>query len=373
MPETGIATVFRGARKPFEFREYPVPEPAPGDVVVKVRMANVCGSDLHAWRGEYDISRGQKEPYCLSIGHEMTGEIHSLGEGVTHDAAGQPLKLGDRIAYQYFCPCGKCRSCLRGTTPRCSAGLRFRYPPPEYPHFNGAYGQYYYLHRGQAMFKVPDNVPDDLAGPANCALAQVIDGLNRSALTVGDALVIQGAGGLGINAVAVARDRGVSKIIVIDGVESRLEMAKEFGAHETILLAEHPTTEARVQRVKQLTDGWGADGVMELVGHAAVVPEGIDMLCSGGHYLMIGNINQKQRVEFNPSALVHGGKTVHGLMWYPPDCLRQALTFLSTRGDQYPFHRILSHRYPLKAADQAFHDQDAGRVQRAALLPWESV
>src|SRR5262245_44489627 len=102
MPEVGQVAVFTGVRKPFELREYPVPEPEPGAILVKVRMANVCGSDLHIWRGEYDVSRGQKEPFCLSIGHEMAGEVAKLGEGVTTDSAGEPLAVGDRIAYQYF-------------------------------------------------------------------------------------------------------------------------------------------------------------------------------------------------------------------------------------------------------------------------------
>ncbi|HUG93059.1 MAG TPA: alcohol dehydrogenase catalytic domain-containing protein, partial [Planctomycetaceae bacterium] len=192
MPETGTVAVFRGVRRPFEFLEFPVPEPASGAILVKVRLANVCGSDLHAWRGDYDVSRGRKEPFCLSIGHEMTGEVARLGEGVAGDWAGRPLAVGDRIAYQYFCPCGRCRSCLRKSTPRCTDGMRYRFPPDEFPHFNAAYGQYFYLRPGQAVFKVPDNVPDDLAGPANCALSQVIDGLERGNVGVGDTLVIQG-------------------------------------------------------------------------------------------------------------------------------------------------------------------------------------
>lgn len=370
MSETGVVAAFTGVRRPFELREFPVPDPEPGAILVKVRLANVCGSDLHAWRGDYDVSRGQAEPYCLSLGHEMAGEVARLGEGVTCDTMGQPLGVGDRIVYQYFSPCGSCKACRRGKTPRCAVGMRYRFPPTEYPHFNAAYGQYFYLRRGQAVFKIPDNVPDDLAGPANCALSQVIDALERGRLGVGDTLVIQGAGGLGINAVAVARERGVSQIIVVDGIESRLELAKEFGADETILLDEFPTAEARIQRVKQLTGGEGADAVIELVGLGAVVPEGIEMLASGGDYLMIGNITQKQRCEIRPAELVHGGKTLHGLMWYRPESLEKALTLLSTRADRYPFHKILSHQYPLRAINDAFQEQDVGKVQRAALLPW---
>ena len=83
MNDTGIVAVFTGIRKPFQLREFPVPRPEPGAILVEVRMANVCGSDLHIWRGEYDVYRGQSEPFCLSIGHEMVGRIAALGEGVT--------------------------------------------------------------------------------------------------------------------------------------------------------------------------------------------------------------------------------------------------------------------------------------------------
>ncbi len=370
MSETGQVAVFTGVRRSFELREFPVPAPAAGAILVKVRMANVCGSDLHIWRGDYDVSRGQSEPFCLSIGHEMAGEIAQLSEGVTHDTAGEPLSVGDRIVYQYFCPCGTCRSCLRRSTPRCPDALRFRYPPDQYPHFNAAYGQYYYLNPGQAVFKIPPNVPDDLAGPANCALAQVIEAFRRGGVGLGDQVVIQGAGGLGINAIAVARELGVSQIIVIDGIESRLEFAREFGADETILLAEFPDPQSRVERVKQLTGGCGADAVLEVSGLATVVPEGLEMLCPGGTYLEVGNINQGKRVEVDPSVLVHGGKSILGIMWYEPVCLQLALELLSTKSDVYPFSRILSHHYPLCDIDQAFLDQDSGTVQRAALLPW---
>ncbi len=370
MNDTGVVATFTGVRKPFRLREFPVTPPEPGTILVEVRMANICGSDLHIWRGEYDVSRGQSEPFCLSIGHEMVGRIAALGDGVTHDWAGKPLRVGDRVAYQYFCPCGECRSCRRGTTPRCRQGLRYRLPPTDAPHFNAAYGQYYYLRKRQAVFKVPDNVPDVLAGPANCALSQVIDGLERARLGPGDSLVIQGAGGLGINAVAVAKERGVSQIIVIDGIESRLELASEFGADVTIDLREFKTPAARVKRVRDLTEGEGADAVMEVVGSPAVVAEGIEMLCSGGAYLEIGNLNQKLLCEFDPSTIIHGGKTILGLMWYEPQSLQQALQLLSTRSDRYPFHKLLSHQYPLSAIDEAFREQDAGSVHRAALLPW---
>jgi threonine dehydrogenase-like Zn-dependent dehydrogenase len=335
-------------------------------------MANVCGSDLHIWRGEYDLSRGEPEPYSRAIGHEMVGTVHALGEGVEADSAGRPLAVGDRVVYCYFMPCGKCRACMRHSTPRCPRGLRHRLPPEVYPHFNAAYGQYFYLHPGGIIYKVPDNVSDDMAGPANCALAQAIYSLEQAGTGLGDHVVVQGCGGLGLNAIAVAKEMGAAQVIAIDGLDDRLEMARRFGADQIIDLRSLPQGEDRVRRVRELTDGWGADVVIELAGHPSVVPEGLEMLGSGGKYVEVGNINQKRTVAFDPSVLVHGGKSILGIMWYAPPALLQALEFLATRQHKYPFARVLSHKYPLHAINEAFQDQDSGRVHRAALLPWSS-
>ncbi|MBI3461633.1 MAG: zinc-binding dehydrogenase [Planctomycetes bacterium] len=370
MGETGQVAVFTGPRRPFEIREFPVPQPGPGAVLVKVRVANVCGSDLHAWRGQYDVAAGKTPPFSCSLGHEMIGTVVRLGEGVERDSAGQPLAADDRIVYRYFYPCGRCRSCLRRRTPRCLKAMRYRYPPEQYPHFNAAYGQYYYLHPNHTVFKVPENVSDDLAAPANCALSQVIECLQRAGAGLDDHVVIQGAGGLGINAIAVAREMGVRQIIVIDGIEERLELARAFGADQLVDLREYPTPESRVKRVKELTESWGADIVLEVAGHPRVIPEGIAMLGQGGIYVEVGNINQRLTAEIDPSVLVHGGKTIVGVMWYEPPSLQKALDLLATKQDKYPFHKILSHKYPLTAISTAFQEQDAGHVQRAALLPW---
>jgi hypothetical protein len=169
-------------------------------------------------------------------------------------------------------------------------------------------------------------------GP-DCA-PQVIDEQERRR-SAGDARD-SGAGGLGLNAIAVAKERGVARIIVIDGIKSRLELAHEFGADETIDLREFPTPESRVKRVRELTEGFGADYVMELAGHASVVPEGIEMLANGGMYLKY-NINQKQRKSPHHwfTAARHSG-----LMWYRPACTCNEISALLT----YPF-TVLSHRF----------------------------
>ncbi len=95
---TGRVAAFYGPGKPMVINEYPVPDPEPGAIVVKTTLANVCGSDLHQWRGEFDVAKFGR-PYPQILGHEMTGRVHRLGEGVTRDTAGQPLAIGDRVVF----------------------------------------------------------------------------------------------------------------------------------------------------------------------------------------------------------------------------------------------------------------------------------
>ena len=118
MAETGIAATYHGTNVPFDLREYPVPDPGPGAAVLALTMANVCGSDLHYWRGDIDVVK-MGRPTPMALGHEGTGKIHKLGDGVTTDTLGAPLSEGDRVVFQYFYPCMQCPTCLKGHTYAC--------------------------------------------------------------------------------------------------------------------------------------------------------------------------------------------------------------------------------------------------------------
>jgi threonine dehydrogenase-like Zn-dependent dehydrogenase len=242
-------------------------------------------------------------------------------------------------------------------------------PCEQPPHFLGVYAEYFYLRPNHTVFKVPDDLTDEMVSPANCALSQVIYGLERVGFSFGETIVIQGAGGLGLYATAVARDMGAEKIIVIDGIDERLKLAKAFGADELIDLREIKTPLERSLRVKELTGGWGADVVAELVGFPRVIPEGIDMLGNGGRYLEMGNVNLGMTYEADPSKLVTGNKSIVGVVLYGPSALKQALEFLSRTRDKYPFDRILSRSYPLEEINRAFEEQDKGLVTRATIIP----
>jgi D-arabinose 1-dehydrogenase-like Zn-dependent alcohol dehydrogenase len=170
----------------------------------------------------------------------MTGRVAGLGPGVATDSLGRPLREGDRVAFSYFYPCGRCYVCLHGQRAACPAKVGRATGPGEFPHWVGAFAEYYYLRPGGFCFRVPDELPDTLVSPVNCALSQVIYGLTQAGLRFGDSVVIQGAGGLGIQAVAVARDMGAATIVVVDQVAERLELARAFSADHTVSLAETP-------------------------------------------------------------------------------------------------------------------------------------
>ena len=368
--KTGLAAVLPALGKPFELREYPVVDPMPGGVRVRISLANVCGSDIHTWRGDRDRAM-QGVPFPGIWGHEMMGTVDALGEGVTTDSDGRPLAIGDRVVYGYTFPCRRCRYCTTGRSTYCRQKGPHRLASSDVaPHFQGAFAQFYFLWPNHFLYKLPDSVSDALASGLNCALSQVIYGFEEANLTIGDSVVIQGAGGLGLYAIAVARERGAGRIIAVDGVPERLELAEAFGATDLIDLRELPEANDRITRVWELTGGWGAEIACDFVGYPAVLLEGLRMLGNGGRYLEIGNINTGLTCEFEPNLLVRAHLRVIGMLQYEPRHLKQAVDFAARTQARYPYEKLLAYRYPLAEINQAFAEQNTGRVPRASLVPW---
>jgi threonine dehydrogenase-like Zn-dependent dehydrogenase len=334
--------------------EFPLPPVEEGGILVKVTAAGICGSDLHYWRGEMrPLIAGRPGPFIL--GHELTGVVYALGRGVATDSLGRPLKEGDRVVFPYFFPCRRCYLCTRGELNLCPQRFRFRRSIEEYPYCNGGFADYFYLFPGHFVFKAPDDLSDEALTPLNCALAQVVYGLQKGGVRMGDAVVIQGAGGLGLYAVAVAKEMGAGLVIAIDGVPARLEMAKQCGADYVLDITQLQDPQERVARVKELT-GYrgGADVVVEVVGYPQVVPEGLEMLRRGGTYVEIGNIWPGSTVTLDMSRILFGTTTIVPTAHYDPYVLVQALDFLTRTKDKYPLTRIASHKFPLERIAEAF-------------------
>lgn len=348
-----------------ELKEFDVPSPGPGAVVLEVSRANVCGSDVHIYHYESPALRESV------LGHEFVGRIAALGDGVTQDYAGTPVAVGDRVVVVYFLACRRCPGCLSGEFSLCRNSLRLWAQRPETsPHFTGAFATHYYVDPEQYFYKVPDSLSDGTVAGANCGLAQMIFALDRIGLSTGESLVIQGAGGVGLYAAAIARDRG-ARVFVVDGVAERLALARSFGAHEVIDMTEHTTAADRVARVQELTGSDGADVVLEVTGVAAAFPESIELAGVGGRIASVGNINvgPENEVRVAPGLLTRKNLTVRGYLRYDPWYLYRALEFLERVHGDYPFEKLTDRDYGLDEITAAIERGAARQVARAAVVP----
>ena len=364
----GRIAQFNAPRQPFEIRHVKLAGVEPGEVLVKVHRANVCGSDLHAWHGSF-ATRGLGGHLPTVLGHEMVGSVAAFGAERLEDSNGVPLEHGARVVFPYHFPCHRCKNCLAGRRVSClNLRMAMLGDASQPPYFVGGYGDYFLLPAGAVLYRVPDNLSDEVVSGINCALSQVVYGLERAQLGFGETVVIQGAGGLGLFATAVAKARGASRVVVIDAVADRLDLAKSFGADEVISLAEFPEAGDRVRRARDLVGGLGADVVVEVVGTPSVVPEGLKMLGLGGRYLEIGNISAGKTYEADPSRLVMANKSMIGVSLYEPAALSQALGFLSAHQDSLPLDRLVTTSFPLEEINAAFEAADKRQVVRASIV-----
>lgn len=344
------------------FAEYDLPEVNQGAVLVQVTRTNVCGSELHIWQGHHPTKKSGV------LGHEMVGRIAALGSGVETDYAANKVSVGDRIAAAYFLTCKKCKSCQNGHLHLCENAYKFwTKEADEYPHFHGSFGTHYYIHPDQYFYKVPDNVPDSAAASVNCALSQVYFGIEKANLRYGETIVIQGAGGLGLNAAAVAKEIGAT-VIVIDGVTSRLEKAKVFGADHVIDMNEYDTLEKRNHLIQEITGGKGSDVTMELTGVPAAFNEGIHYTRPGGRYVSIGNISPGKMMSFDPGLMTRKSITIIPVVRYDPWYLNKALQFVSQTIHKYPFADMLDAEFSLTEIGEALDRSASREITRASIV-----
>ena len=343
-------------------QNYDVPSPEKGALLLKVRRSNVCGSEIHIWKGEHPTKK------TGVLGHEMVGEVESLGEGVETDFAGQQIQIGDRVSSTYFQTCRKCKMCQKGAFNLCEKAYEFwNKEAIEAPHFHGTFATHYYVHPDVYFYKVPENVPDIVAASANCALSQVYFGLETADLKYGETIVIQGAGGLGLNACAVAKEKGAI-VIVIDGVNDRLNNAKKFGADYIIDLNEYDTVEKRAERVLELTNGNGADVGMELSGVPNAFNEGIHLVTTGGRYVSIGNVSPGKMTKFDPGLLTRKSIKIFPIVRYNPWYLKKSLDFLSNNINKYPFAEMIDGEFGFDEIEEALESSASRKVNRASIV-----
>jgi 2-desacetyl-2-hydroxyethyl bacteriochlorophyllide A dehydrogenase len=244
---------------PGEVRVEEKPEPKliePGDAIVRVEASGICGSDLHIYHGRVAIEPG------FTIGHEYVGTVIAAGDGVKRVA------VGDRVLGCYCTACGECFFCKRGDFHKCDHGRVFGHGAT-LGSLQGAQAEQVLVpHADLTLRRVPQGLSDEVALFAGDVMGTGYHAIDALALERGGSAAVLGLGPVGLCAVQAARAAGAEAVIAIDTVPERLEMASSFGAHPVHLTEEDPRA-----AVKEATEGRGADGVVDAVGH----PEALDL------------------------------------------------------------------------------------------------
>ncbi|MBN1555504.1 MAG: zinc-binding dehydrogenase [Phycisphaerae bacterium] len=362
MKKTCNAAVFTEVGQPLVLRQFDVPETLePGAALCGITMSTICGSDLHTIRGR------RAEPAPLILGHEILGEIIELGEGLTRDGFGEELRVGDRVSWTIMACCGECFYCRNDLPQKCEHLRKYGHSCcEEPPHLTGGFAEYIYLSPGTTVFKVPSNVPDDVATPANCALATVVHAAEAIELKAGETVLIQGAGLLGLNLIALAKQACAKQIFVTDISPDRLAMAKKFGATTTLNVKESAESDV-LATIREKTDSRGVDVAFEVCGVKEGVAPAIRALRIGGRYLIAGLVTPGANLGIDGNQVTRKCLTIRGIHNYKPRHLGTALKFLAEYYQRYPYAELVGAMYPLSEINQAVEAAESGKFVRVGI------
>ena len=355
------AMVFEAPGKPMAEVVYARPEPAEGEVLVRVSCCTLCRSDLHTHAGR------RREATPTVLGHEVVGRIEALGRGVgRRDARGEGVREGDRVTWAIAVGCGGCFYCLDGLPQKCERARKYGHERVSLDRpLSGGLSDWVALAPGTAWFRLPDSIPDELGASANCATATAAAVVRASGGVAGLRVLVLGAGVLGLTVAAMSRVAGAERVMVSDPERAQRERAPGFGATE--VCAANPAELDAV--VREATQGRGADVVFELAGRSETVARAVALARTGGTVVLAGTVSPVGTVPLDPEAFVRRMLTLRGVHNYRPGDLAAALDFLAGEGSGFPWSSLLAARYPLAQAEEAFARAHACPGQRVAVYP----
>jgi putative phosphonate catabolism associated alcohol dehydrogenase len=364
MTRAGKAAVYEAPNTPFVIKEYPLRPVKADEVLVRVSMSTICRSDIHSYEGK------RPNPHPGILGHEIIGTIVELGKNIAKDMRGDPLKMGDRITWSEYFYHGECYYREIHDMPQKCHGVR-KYGHDlvaDDPHFLGGFAEYCYILPGTWILKLPDELSDEEATPINCGVATMACVTEAAEIALGDAVVVQGLGLLGLYGCAMAKARGARLVIGLDAVAGRLAIAKKFGADHVFDVSRMKPQEV-VAAVRKLCTPDGADAVIEVCGVPEVIPQGLEMLRVGGRYVLAGLVTPNANVTIDANMLVKKWIRMRGIHNYHPRHLIAALDFVSTNRSRFPFREIVDSKFSLSELGLAFKRASERSVLRAAIVP----
>ncbi len=343
MGRTAVAAVFHGPGQPLRLHTFAAADPAGGEVLVRVTACTICGSDLHT----YDGRRTAPTPSVL--GHEIIGRVEAFGPDAPRvDAAGQPLRAGDRVTWSVVANCGGCFFCDRALPQKCERMVKYGHEPLRPGgELSGGLADYCRLAPGSTVLRLPDGLSDAVACPASCATAAVAAALRAAGPVAGGTVLVQGAGVLGLTACAMARAAGAAEVVCCDVAPARLARAEAFGATRAVPPADVGAA------VAAAAGKYGADAALELSGSPEAFEAGFPLVRTGGSYVLVGAVFPTRPVPVAMEAVVRRQLTIRGVHNYAPEDLAAAVRFLAG-ADAYPFASLVADWVSLADADRAF-------------------
>src|SRR5580658_7405248 len=386
MPDQSVlaATLVEPGR--YELRGYPLPEPAPGCVLVKMEMSGICGTDKHTYQGfttQYaGTGEGKHIRFPIIQGHENVGTVAAIGgDGRYTDFEGIPLQVGDRVVVGANVSCGHCYYC-RHDFPyyfcQNMADYGNNLCAGDAPHLFGGWSQYMYVIPGSFLVRVPDELPSEIA--VLTEIMAVTVGLDRAkqmsvfpseAFLFDDTVVVLGVGPLGMCFLMKARMLGAGNIIAVDLSDFRLQFAKRLGA-DYVINASNTTLAERLEFVRGLTHGRGADLVIGTAGVPSAVPEALDLLRIGGLLVEAGNFSDLGEVPLSPHRhFCAKNVRILGVGGEEPAAYGPGKRQMARYMKQYPLQEFVTHRFGLRDVDAAMEKSIAADSMKVVMQPWQ--
>lgn len=357
LPEQMTAVVVHGPED-YRLTTKPVPTPEAGDLLIKVESVGVCASDLKCYHGAAKFWGDEnRAPYVtapVTPGHEIVG---SIVQGDDEALAKHGIAVGDRIVVEQIVPCGECRYCQNGAYWMCGPHDMFGFR-----NHDGGMAEFMVIPPQGRVHKVSKDLAPQhaaFAEPLSCALHAV----ERANITFNDVVVIAGAGPIGLSAIAGARQKNPLKVIALDMVDSKLELAKACGADLTINIA----NEDAGQIIRDLTDGYGADVYIEATGHPSAVRQGVNLLRKLGTFVEYSVFKDDVTVDWS---IISDDKELDVLGAHlGPHCWPAAIKLLES--GVLPMDRICTDQFPLEKFQDALDlvGDSEGASVKVSILP----
>jgi len=350
--KTARANLLEKPQGSFVVGQYPIPEPAPGAVLMKVELCGVCGTDVHTWHA---TQQNVGCEYPISLGHEISGTVAALGPGVKTDYIGKTLKVGDRIGVIPAIHCHKCYFCTIAKTPeKCTDWKTYGTWPraDQEPHFSGGYGDYLYIHDPNSVYLKSDTSPERTAFLE--PMAVVVHSLLHANIKPGDTVVVQGSGPIGLLTTACCKLSGAGRVIATGRRNRRrIELAKVMGADLTICQVDMPDAKDRKEFVfDNSLNLVGADVVINTVGTAEAFGECIGFVRNSGTLVEVGNFVDSGTIPFNPCRdLLEKGIKIIGSFDNEAEHFVRSLPLIAD--ERIPLEKLITHTVPLGDVEKA--------------------